>query len=667
MSIIRILPEEIANRIAAGEVIERPASVVKELVENSIDAGARRIVIHARQGGRSLIQVLDDGGGMDRDDALLCLEPHATSKIREPGDIEHITTLGFRGEALPSIASVSRFQLQTRRAEDLSGFEVNVEGGTLRDCRECGCAPGTNIRVGQLFFNLPGRRKFLRGAATEAEHIQETVLLQALAHPGIAFELLLDDQPALQVSAATDPGARVAMLLGRDVYAAMIPVDYEENGIRVTGFVARPGLTRSSRREQRFFVNGRPAMSDSMYFGVRDAYHTLVMKGRYPPLVLYVDVAPDRVDVNVHPAKREVRFREDHLVGQITSAAVRRALRGLAGMPVAGTGVAVGPYDGKTAESPGAETSIAPNGSTATPFHFQRPPEQAPLPFAFPGSAGALTGGRPGGPPALPSAGRDARPPVAAEPGPYFEQQAEGEAEGRRAPSGAVECHQSSAAIGNRKSEIENFSAVRGGSGTSPSSATRAEIRSLRVIGVLSTLYLVAESASGLVVIDQHAAHERILFERLLRLAEAKTPESQPLLLPVSVDLAPADAALLRRNLDHFNRLGFGLDSFGGNAFIVTAVPVRFPRENLAGLLRDILDDLRQSSTGGAPRPDEVRIAQAACKHAVKEHDPLSGAEIAHLLADLAECEMPYTCPHGRPTMITIPHGEIERRFGRRV
>ena len=428
MSIIRILPDEIANRIAAGEVIERPASVVKELVENSIDAGARRIVIHVRQGGRSLVQVMDDGSGMDRDDALLCLEPHATSKIREPGDIEHITTLGFRGEALPSIASVSRFQLQTRRAEDLAGFEVNVEGGTLRDCRECGCAPGTSIRVSQLFFNLPGRRKFLKGSGTESEHIQETVLLQALAHPGIAFELIMDDQASLQVSAATDPGTRVAMLLGRDVYAAMIPVEYEENGIRVTGFVARPGMTRSARREQRFFVNGRPAMSDSMYFGVRDAYHTLVMKGRYPPLVLYVDISPDRVDVNVHPAKREVRFREDALVGQITSAAVRRALRGLAGMPAGGgaNSVTVGRCDGGAVdsgvvgptESADRAGGLPPGSSAATRLELNRPPEQVQLPFP-PMNAGFRTGL--GG--ASRGAGmgrRDAESAPVAEPGPFF-------------------------------------------------------------------------------------------------------------------------------------------------------------------------------------------------------------------------------------------------------
>ncbi|MFA4943585.1 MAG: DNA mismatch repair endonuclease MutL [Lentisphaeria bacterium] len=603
MSLIRVLPDEIANRIAAGEVIERPASVVKELAENAIDAGARRIVIHSRNGGKSLIQVQDDGGGMDRDDALLCLEPHATSKIRQAADIEHIVTLGFRGEALPSIASVSRFQLQTRQADALEGTEVRVEGGTLRDCRACGCAPGTSVRVAQLFFNLPGRRKFLRGATTESEHIQETVLLQALAHPGVAFELIVDDQPALQVSASGDPGTRVAMLLGRDLFAALLPVAYEEAGIRVHGFIARPGFTRGTRREQRFFVNGRPAAADCLFFAARDAYHTLVMKGRYPPLILYVEAPPDAVDVNVHPAKREVRFRDALLTGQVVAAAVRRALRALAGEPalqpsLAAVAAATPAAPGRPLASQGARFPTPPQPLTLTP------PEQQP-------EMAGLT----------PTPPRNAPPPSA--------------------PATAP-------------------------AGTSVSSATRAEIRALRILGTLNNLYLVAEGAAGLVLIDQHAAHERILFEKLLRAAESAQAEGQPLLIPVHLDLAPADAALLRHHLEHFHKLGFGLDAFGGNSFLVTAVPAGFPGENLGGLLRDILDDLRQAAAS-TPRPDELRIAQAACKHAVKAEDPLRPLEVNQLLHDLAAAEMPYTCPHGRPVMITIPHPELERRFGRRA
>ncbi len=631
MSIIRVLPDELANRIAAGEVIERPASVVKELVENAVDAGARRIVVHARNGGRTLIQVQDDGGGMDRDDALLCLEPHATSKIREAADIDRITTLGFRGEALPSIASVSRFNLQTRQPQDLNGHEVSVEGGTMRDFRECGCAPGTSVRVAQLFYNVPGRRKFLRSPATENEHIQETVLLQALAHPEVAFELILDDQPTLQSGAAADPLRRAGMLLGRETADAMLPVDYTEDGIRIHGLTARPGLTRSSRREQRFFVNGRPASAEGLFYAVREAYHTLVMKGRYPPLVLYVELPPDRVDVNVHPAKREVRFREPQLVAQLVAAAVRRALRGLAGETVAQPALPAVARD--TAGTP------APSRQPA-PFAFTPAPEQAPLPFPTPF-------------PPLHSP----RPPAPAEP--------------TTTPPLSPTDHRPQTTdhlpLPTPQTTGHRPQTSPSSSGTSPSTATREQIRGLRILGVLGTLYLVAESADGLVLLDQHAAHERILFERLLAAARAKAPESQPLLLPVSLDLAPADATLLRRSLEHFQALGFGLDTFGGNSFLITAVPAGFPGDNLGGLLRDILDELRQSSAGNAPHPDELRIAQAACKHAVKAEDPLRPVEIDKLLEDLAAAEMPYTCPHGRPVMITLPHSEIERRFGRRA
>ena len=615
-------------------MIERPASVIKELVENSIDAGARRISIHVRDGGRSLIQVIDDGCGMDRDDAILCVEPHATSKIHEVVDIERIVTMGFRGEALPSIAAVSRFQLQTRRPDDLSGTEVVIEGGTVRDVRDCGCAPGTSIRIRQLFYNMPGRRKFLRGAVTESEHIHEVALLQALGHPEIGFELTLDGQQILQATTAAEPGARVAMLLGYDVFEAMLPVDYEESGVRVTGFVGRPGLTRASRREQRFFVNRRPATAETIFFGLREAYHTLVMKGRYPPAVLYLQLDPERVDVNVHPAKREVRFRESMQVGQVVAAAVRRSLRALA--------------DQVTSLPRLPQT--APALSAVPAFRLEQPPEQAIL-----GLSGILTA--PARPAVLPSS-----IPLAAMKTP-LDNTATSETVPLSAGPPDLQPQPEPAPIaGGMSAEPKSTS---GGGGTSPSSASREEIRQLRILGTCRDLYLVAEGSSGLVLVDQHAAHERILFEQLLAAAAEKTADRQPLLMPITVDLAPADAALLHRSLDHFIRLGFSLEVFGGNTYLVTAVPTRFPQENIAGLLRDILDELRQSP-GGATRPDEVQIAQAACKHAVKAEDPLTPVEIARLLKDLAETRMPYTCPHGRPVMITIPSSELEKRFGRR-
>jgi DNA mismatch repair protein MutL len=646
MSVIRILPSEISNRIAAGEVIERPASVVKELLENSLDAGASRISVLITQGGRTSIQVSDNGCGMDRDDALLCLEAHATSKIRESQDIERIRTLGFRGEAVPSIASVSLFQLQTRQESQVAGTEVLVDGGTIREVRECGCAPGTSIRVRNLFAHLPARRKFLRGQATEEAHIQEVVLLQALAHPGVAFELKAEGRTLLKVNATEDGAARIGMLLGRSIFDSLLPVDYEEAGVRVSGFVARPGVTRSTRREQRIFVNGRPASASMIYLGIRDAYQSLVVKGRYPAVVLYLELPPDHVDVNVHPAKREVRFRDERLVGQITAAAVRKALRapvleatpsladetrpGDASAPsfptprifqspsqprldlppvVSPTRPAVRvPVAGAPPDSPEPETSASPAGAAPTPDMGSLPPPEVET------ACGAGT-------PATVPPGQAAMipPPVSAVP---------------EMPPAAV--------------------------------SSEEEIRSLEIQGTLAGRYLIALGRRGLVLVDQRAAHERVLFERLLAVAKERDGKSQPLLLPVTVELSPADAVLLKKNLVHFQCFGFGLEEFGGQTFLVTAVPPHFPQDNLAGLLRNVLDDVRQSP-GMTRRGDEVQVARAACRCAVSADSVLAPVEQRQLLNDLAGTEMPYTCPRGRPVMINISLAELEKRFGRRA
>ncbi len=618
MSSIRILPDEISNRIAAGEVVERPASVVKELVENSVDAGARRISVAIENGGRKLVQVTDDGCGMDKDDAMLCLEAHATSKIAEVFDIDRITTLGFRGEALPSIAGVSRFRLQTRQRGAVAGVEVLVDGGTLKNVQDCGCAEGTNITVRNLFYNLPARRKFLRSAATEEAHIQEMVLLQALAHPSLGFELSINGQKVFQVPPESDVRSRVGMLLGRDVLDRMTPVEYSEADMHVRGFIARPGMTRSNRREQRVVVNGRPAVADPIYFGIRDAYHTLVMKGRYPPVVLYLELPSDQVDVNVHPTKREVRFRDGRGVSQVVAAAVRRTLQGLASDYAGHVGGSTHPRPPQP-----VQPLVPPPHQQEFITQVEMPRNFSTTPLATPSASQAT-------PPSwLPPTGAPSE-------SPFLEQEP---------------------VVSSGHGVIK---------GTSASAATRPEIRSLKVLGVYRSLYLVAEGEHGLVLIDQHAAHERILFERLLATARDKDGASQALLIPLNVEFTPADAQFLKQNLQTFLGLGFGIEEFGGNSFLVTGIPAHFPQENVEGMLRDVLDDLRDAP-GMSRRPDEVRIAQAACKHAVRAEDPLTREEIETLLTALAETEMPYTCPHGRPVMINLPEIELQKRFGRRV
>jgi len=596
LSIIRILPEDVSNRIAAGEVIERPASVVKELVENALDAGTTRLTIQVDRGGRSLVRVIDNGCGMDAEDALMCLEAHATSKIRERTDIGDIRTLGFRGEALPSIASVTRFQLRTRPNDADEGTEVNVTGGVIQNVGPTGCAPGTTVQVRNLFFNLPARKKFLRSIATEESHIQEIVQLLALAHPEVSFDLSFDDRSILSVQGGSDMRTRAAMLLGRETVAGMVPVDHADDHIHVTGFAARPGLTRSTRRDQRTFVNGRPVTADGIHFAIRDAYHSMVMKGRYPPVLLFITLPPDRVDINVHPAKREVRFREHRQVGEVVSAGIRQALRGLSQPEII-------PSPAQPQMMPAAAQVILPSNApdTADAAETISP---SPVP-SMPGPSSA-----PAYPDALPP------PPMPAS--------------------------------------------------TSISAADPDELLRLRVIGAITDLYLLAEGSTGLVLIDQHAAHERVMFERILQQAQSKDGTGQGLLIPITIDLSAADANALRENLDAMASLGFAIEDFGGNSFIISAVPAHFPQENVAGMLHDIIDDLRDRPLRER-RADEGAIAMAACKAAVKAHDHLEASEIDKLLEELGNTQLPYTCPHGRPTMINISFAELEKRFGRRA
>ena len=596
MSIIRILPEDVSNRIAAGEVIERPASVVKELVENALDAGTTRLTIQVDRGGRSLVRVIDNGCGMDAEDALMCLEAHATSKIRERTDIGDIRTLGFRGEALPSIASVTRFQLRTRPNDADEGTEVNVTGGVIQNVGPTGCAPGTTVQVRNLFFNLPARKKFLRSIATEESHIQEIVQLLAFAHPEVSFDLSFDDRSILSVQGGSDMRTRAAMLLGRETVAGMVPVDHADDHIHVTGFAARPGLTRSTRRDQRTFVNGRPVTADGIHFAIRDAYHSMVMKGRYPPVLLFITLPPDRVDINVHPAKREVRFREHRQVGEVVSAGIRQALRGLSQPEII-------PSPAQPQMMPAAAQVILPSNApdTADAAETISP---SPVP-SMPGPSSA-----PAYPDALPP------PPMPAS--------------------------------------------------TSISAADPDELLRLRVIGAITDLYLLAEGSTGLVLIDQHAAHERVMFERILQQAQSKDGTGQGLLIPITIDLSAADANALRENLDAMASLGFAIEDFGGNSFIISAVPAHFPQENVAGMLHDIIDDLRDRPLRER-RADEGAIAMAACKAAVKAHDHLEASEIDKLLEELGNTQLPYTCPHGRPTMINISFAELEKRFGRRA
>ena len=627
MGIIKILSAEVAGRIAAGEVIERPASVIKELVENSIDAGATRNRVVTEQGGQKLMQVVDNGRGMDREDAILCLSAHATSKISREGDVGQIATLGFRGEALPSISSVSRFEMQTRMEDQLTGTEVIVNNGVIQDVRDCGCAPGTSIKVAWLFGNLPARRKFLKGPATEDDHIQEMILLLALSRPDIAFELVQNGRSVIRVPASANLGTRVELLLGKDAFAAMLPVDYEEEGIRVRGFISKPGFTRSSRRDQRVVVNGRAASAETVFFAIREAYDSLVMKGRYPGVILYLDLAPDRVDVNVHPAKREVRFREPMRVAKVVGTALRNALRNLAGVDASPWNEFQNPF-GEPPAQPGAgdepptltdttpkgeqpaakpvasqASSVAPPVAAPSPIVFQ--PIQSPLPFAPVGNQ----------PPVHPE--EDAVP--SQETGAPAREEPKSHEVDRELPNG------------------------------------------IRLLGPFHQGYLLAEGREGLIVVNVRAASQRILFERMLANLKQKKVSQQPLLIPVTINLALDEARLLSRQLEHFAALGYTIEEFGGNAFVITAVPANLQDSDLGIAMRDILSDLRRDSVTN--RQSAMHLAQTASRHAVRVKQELSPMEQQALLRDLLKCEMPYADAAGLPTMVHITFSELQKRF----
>ncbi len=602
---IRILPEVVANQIAAGEVIERPASVLKELVENAIDAHAARIRVEIRGGGKSLVRVTDDGHGMSRDDALLCLERHATSKIHDSADIGAIHTLGFRGEAIPSIASVSRFRLMTREREAEAGTEIDIHGGKMLAVKEAGCATGTMVEVRQLFYNLPARRKFLRSDPTELGHLHHVFLLHAVARPDLGWTLQQEERVIHDLPPASGAEgdfntpllARVRALYGPQLSSQLLPVDFAREGVRIRGLIGKPGLSRSNRSELHCFVNGRPVDSRALYYGLIEGYHNALMRGRYPVCFLFLEVDPAAVDVNIHPAKREVRFREDARIQGIVIESVRRALG----------------HHATASPSPLAMT-LPGRTASAPAFNFPPPPVSQPM---GPGPHPPVSHVQPFHPALTPS-----------------------------------------------------FEATPSFSPPGPPNAfggSDKESGSLRILGVVANLYVIAVDAQGLVIVDQHAAHERILYEQMIsRLAKGAAP-SQRLLLPQTVELPPREATEMREHLALLEKMGFGISEFGSGSFMVDALPPFLRLEGLSQLLRSIVDDLAGAGREvNRDRFAEELVAKTVCRHAVKANDILRPEELSRMMEDLMACANPLTCPHGRPTMLRLTPEELEKKFGRR-
>ncbi len=686
MNRIKLLPEQVANQIAAGEVIERPASVVKELVENALDAGAGKVAVEIQAGGRSLIRVTDDGTGMSRDDALLCLERHATSKIQRAEDLAAIATMGFRGEALPSIASVSRFTLTTRERDGRSpeGTQVVVNGGKIAEVKAAGSATGTNVEVRQLFFNLPARRKFLRTEETEAAHVQHYLTLAALAFPEVAFTFQKEGRfvwqlPAQKSGAATSSRLealreRLRALLGdekllpvnflaalddpfkseeTDIFETASPENSElrtanspppvaellrrTGELRIWGFIGAPGVSRATRESQHLFVNRRPVENRGLNYALLEGYHTTLMKGRYPVCCLFLEIDPAAVDVNIHPAKREVKFHRELEIRKFTAQAMRETLLAFHSelpKPTAGFNAEMQKTQGQkpgrpeiVQSKPAPETSALPNFPEKLKPALVEPPkvptQPAPLKKGYSPSAAAAAPATSEPQTPSPILHPPSSPPPPAVPTPDL-----------RPPS----------------------------SGPTPLLNVP-----LRLIGVIGKLYVVLESDRGLVLLDQHAAHERILFEQMLnRIEQSGSAPSQKLLLPETIELAARDANFLREQLPVLTRLGVGLSEFGERTFLLDTLPPFVKVTDPRRFVLDLVDELKAAGREvNLARLGEHTIAKTVCRHAVKANDPLGGRELEKLVEDLRHCAMPYTCPHGRPTLIEMNYRELEKKFGR--
>ena len=599
---IRLLPIRVANKIAAGEVVERPASVVKELVENSIDAGAKSVRIAVTQGGRKLVSVQDDGSGMSRDDAVLSLERQATSKILDVDDIESITTLGFRGEAIPSIASVSRFSMTTRRRDSDEGVFIQVNAGELAEVRAAGCPPGTLVEVRDLFCNVPARRKFLRAYATEEAHIRHVFTVHALAFPSIGFSLSIDGREAYRLAPAASLGERMRDLFGADFPEFMLAVDcrrsFKTGDISVSGCIERPNLSSPTRREQYVFVNRRPATAPSIAYALREAYPRRQGDAR-PAVVLFIDLPPNQVDVNVHPMKREVRFRDNASVRESIIAAIGEALKGGGAAP--GLSGVAADIPAPQPPSPSPSPSPTPQPSP-TPTPTPSPsPSPAPLPSPSPSP--------------LPS------PPPSAAP-------------------------------------VQVEFAI------DPSSNATRPWRWFKFLAATESGYFLVETDAGIVTVNPQAARERIAFEALFR--SAGPVASQALLIPDVVKLSPMDAARIRASLSDMTSMGFSIEEFGRDTFKVDAVPQIALGAKPADILSTIAADMAEAGQRrGGERWRAEMVAKSVARAFAGASGALTSEGATRLLEELASCRMPYVCPRGKVTMIFTSNRELARKFAR--
>jgi DNA mismatch repair protein MutL len=599
---IKILPENLSNKIAAGEVVERPASVVKELVENALDAGATRVIIEVGKGGQSLIQVADNGVGMRRDDALLAIERYATSKIFTDDDLFAIRTLGFRGEALPSIAAVSRFALITRDMASDAGTQISVDGGKIKNVSEIGAPQGTMITVKELFFNTPARRKFLKTVGTEMSHIADIVARMSLGHPEVQFRLIHNDKMVKSWPLVSQHLDRVVDVLGKGSQPDLHAIEFNGNTVSISGWISSPKVTRRTSRGLYIYVNGRFVRDRSIQHGVFQGYAQRLVKGQFPIAVVFIKVPFDQVDVNVHPTKNEVRFVSPHQVHEAVKSAIAQTLYEtdrLNWRPQKGSQSQALQKTSQTAES---ISTFTPAGKGAQKDDFRFRPAMSP-------------------------------------------------------PAESI----SDFGIENRERE-----ATDGGQRKQEQMFASKGFSALRVVGQLHNLYIVCESDGGLVLIDQHAAHERILFEQLKQRGNDRPSAAQKLLVPETLELNFREAEILAQMLSDLKNLGLDIEPFGKNTFVIKAVPALLSGQDLRPMIHEIVE--KTAAVGSAPglevTLDQCRMVMA-CHGALRANQQLSDAQIRELLHQLDQCENPAHCPHGRPSWIRWDLNTLEKLFKR--
>ncbi len=555
---IKILPEDLVSKIAAGEIIERPASVVKELVENAVDADSTIVTVDITNAGKRMIRIADNGIGMNHEDALLALERHATSKIGKEADLDSILSFGFRGEALPSIAAVSRLRLVTADNDATGGTVVYSEGGRVLKVEEVGCPRGTTVEVGNLFFNTPARLKFLKSNNTELRHITDAIISHALPHPSLHFILRHNSKEVYSLPVVKDCGERILQVWGKEVYEYLWRIGEKASGISVEGFISKPTCTRADRTLQFFFINRRPIRNNSLTHALYEGYKTLLPRERHPIGIIFIEMDPSLVDVNVHPTKREVRFKDQTSVHDLLVKIIREGMKGRAEMS----------YDKVNTGLLNVE-------------------ERVP---SLPVGQTVADGGRQG----------------------------------------------------------------------------RGQTGDIRPLGQIQNTFIVAEVKGELCIIDQHAAHERVLYERIKKATSGSAPPVQPLLIPEQIELSFQEALLLKEEVETLRSFGIELEEFGQNTFILRGIPSFLGQIGYRQLIRDILDALLLEERPKTHDKMEKLIHLMACHSAVKAGQPLTVREMADLIQDLDSASLPFTCPHGRPTAITYSISDLERMFKRR-